>query len=151
MKWATLPQVCCRCRALKLPELGRFFRHRTYSQWLWVCKSCDGHQEIKTLTGHRLSPPELRVKTLLSTFHHPVFSEYTLGPFTFDFSIPRLRLLIEVNSKTYHKSKFNKRRDQNKEAYAKQNSWLLITTSPSPAMLTQVAIAVAERARHLGL
>ena len=36
-----LPQVCIKCRKLKLRSLGRLFRGSRYHQWQFICHECD--------------------------------------------------------------------------------------------------------------
>jgi very-short-patch-repair endonuclease len=48
-----------------------------------------------------------------------------LGPYWYDFAVPKLRLLIELDSSTYHRG-YRLARDHAKSRYAKESSWKLI-------------------------
>jgi len=64
----------------------------------------------------------MAIKILVKTGHRFV-QEYQLGSFWYDFSIPAFRLLIEVDSHTYHSHPSRRRRDRAKAEIASEQGW----------------------------
>src|SRR6267142_1906043 len=129
MKESTLPQLCCRCQnrdiggKLKMPSYGRFFRSRKYNrQPVWICLSCLENPVREARSGQE-SPAERKVSIALQCFGEHFLPEYKLGSFVFDFAFPRLKLLMEVDSWTWHHTGRRKQNDARKLRYAEKCGW----------------------------
>jgi very-short-patch-repair endonuclease len=148
-----LPQVCCRCRLLKVAELGRFFvsRHR-HGVRRWICAACDAPEAVPRLRRHgHESHAEARVRRTLALLQCRALAEYPLGPYIYDFAIPRLRLLIEVDSKQWHRAYDRRRRDRQKDSHASSEQWTLVRITVGPDLERNVAQVVARQRSALGL
>jgi very-short-patch-repair endonuclease len=118
-----LPQVCCKCHALKNAELGRFVK--TKSRWncqRWICDHCDGRQ-VQVGKQRRQSPPEKVAAEVLLNTGYRFIREFPVGIYHFDLAIPALRLLIEIDSWSYHRRNWQKRRDKAKQELAESKGW----------------------------
>lgn len=51
---------------------------------------------------------------------------HSSGSYFFDFALPRLKLLVEIDSWSYHHTKRHKIRDACKHSFAEANGWTLI-------------------------
>ena len=63
---------------------------------------------------------------MLINYGMPFDQEKPLEGFYYDFSIPSLNLLIEIDSHTYHKQISRQRIDRAKDAVAKRMGWKLV-------------------------
>ncbi len=90
-----------------------------------ICDACSDSRKPKFKRGreHRSSPDEHEaIRALIATgdsFHQ----EFAVGPFWFDFAVPRVWLLVEVDSHTYHRFPRQQARDRRKQAYAEKLGW----------------------------
>lgn len=147
-----LPQVCDTCHKLKLAELGTFYRDRDrYNVRWWRCHACHEKTVERKNRKDSESPPERRLRKALAGLRHQCVAEYELGPYTYDFAFPRLMLLIELDSKTYHRTRRQLRVDSLKDGYAKRNEWKLQRIKVSPSFVKEAFDAIAERAAELGV
>lgn len=146
-----LPQVCVKCRKLKVAHLGEFFKSRSrYNRRYWICSQCLEEPKVERLARHQhpSSPIEEEVSKRLAPCGYKVFQEYKLGKFIYDFAVPRLRLLIEVDSYSYHKSKRQLRRDLLKSKSAKAEHWCLVRITPPDTGL-KAQLEVEKRAKEV--
>jgi very-short-patch-repair endonuclease len=127
-----LPQVCRHCHQLKLPELGRFVkvpgRHRGEA---FVCLACLARRTSAMTRGRdqRTSPDAREARQVLLATGTPFTQEYQLGPYWFDFAVPSLRLLVEVDGRTYHRHPSRRARDRVKQELAEANGWRVARVS----------------------
>lgn len=147
-----LPQVCNRCGQLKPIECGQFHWSRVkYHKRLWTCRECADRPRVKRLCRkHDETPIETEARLAIEETAEEAYAEYGLANFVFDFALPRLRLLIEIDSKTYHSAAWRKKRDANKTAWATQNGWHLARLR-SPDLRQQVLHAISVRKATLGM
>lgn len=145
-----LPQVCITCRKLKAARLGKFISpgHR-YSQWLWRCDACQDSAVPRLSRPGKESPAEREARSALVRLRAGAVAEYPLGGYLFDFAVPKLRLLIELDSR-YHHSAGRRRRDRLKSETARDKLWKLVRLSASPGVGTEVMRVVLARRQELG-
>lgn len=77
----------------------------------------------------RTSPDAKAAREALMSTSVPFTQEYKLGPYWFDFAVPGLRLLIEVDGRTYHRHPSRQARDRAKQALAESGGWKLVRVS----------------------
>ena len=123
-----LIQQCIRCRKWKEPSLGRFIfipSSRQPQVPKFICAHCDRPRRFKT--GRRRtrppSPLELRARRTLLDYGLPFTEEFALEPWTFDFAIPSLALLVEVDGKVHQ---YRRRKDYLKHRDAKAAGWGIV-------------------------
>ncbi|MDB6175053.1 MAG: hypothetical protein JWL59_4364 [Chthoniobacteraceae bacterium] len=153
-----LPQVCARCKGFAVSEKGRFVKSReAFGKRRWLCTTCLTTPAFApdnvTRPKRRESPVEKRARMVLLNIyneHMLIFvPEYQMDKATFDFAIPSLKLLIEIDSKSYHSSERQKKRDRWKTAVAKENEWTLFRIQPCPKMELKIERAVLEIQRRI--
>lgn len=127
-----LPQLCCRCKnkdiggRLKMPDQGQFRPNLKYRKApVWVCNHCLNNPIRENRQGQE-SPLERQVREALQIFGEPFVAERKIGKFIYDFAFQRLKLLIEVDSYTYHRSNKKKMIDATKHRNAVQHGWRLV-------------------------
>jgi hypothetical protein len=140
MNVRALPQLCCRCRnrdiggKLKSPELGRFFRSKKYNRApVWVCLPCLKNPVRLQRPGLE-SPAEKKVSIALQCFGEQFIPEFSFGPFIFDFAFPKLKVLMEVDSWTWHHTRSRKQNDARKRRYAEENGWEVVRLRVGPKL-----------------
>ena len=140
MNYRQLPQLCCRCRnrdiagKLKPPETGRFFPSKKYNRPpVWVCLQCLQNL-VRIQRPGQESPAEKKVSIALQCFGEHFIPEYRLGPFIFDFAFPKLKLVMEVDSWTWHHTRSRKRNDARKLQYAQENGWKVARLRVGPKL-----------------
>lgn len=150
----TLPEICCKCRALKTPDLGRYIVKNRVRKF--ICDACsDRSQERRRVCGskerenRRESPAEKALRLFLKDEGFSVVSEYQIGSYFYDFAIPSLRMLIELDSRRYHHGSRAKR-DRIKDHIAAQEEWHLVRVRAGRWMKSDALRAVKERERSLG-
>jgi very-short-patch-repair endonuclease len=148
-----LPQVCARCRKLKAAELGRFVKSSTrYAARYFICANCDANPPVIRLARfNNETPPERQVREALTGCGFQVYAEYKLENFIYDFAIPRLRLLIEIDSRKYHRFPRQKRKDSLKTQIAIKSHWKLVRLTPSDGLRISAVETVRDRRIELGL
>lgn len=144
----SLPQLCCRCRnrdiggKLKMPDKGRFFRSKKYNHPpVWVCNGCLQHP-VRIRRAGQESPAEREVSIALQVFGEHFIPEYQLGPYLFDFAFPKLMLLMEVDSWTWHSSRSRHARDGRKTSFAREAGWELHRLRVGPKLGKRACHAV---------
>jgi very-short-patch-repair endonuclease len=93
----------------------------------------------------------MTVRTTVGKLGFKVYAEFPLGPFTYDFAFPKLRLLIEIDSKRWHSGYARKQRDKRKTANAAQHGWALVRLAVGDNLDTRAELAVKDRASQLGM
>lgn len=151
MTLKSCPQVCIQCRQHKAPQLGRFFRCRhQYASWRWICSACD-NQKVPKQVPRPSSPPERQVKAKLVELGLDAIAEFRLQCYSYDFALPRLRMLVEVDSARWHQSLRQQRRDAKKTKLAQANGWHLVRFKVDSHLPLKVELAVNQRAHELGM
>ena len=150
MRYKTLPQVCCRCRQLKMPNLVKEMTGGRYNQKIIVCLACLEKPEVtRQLRTDKETPIEKDVREALQLCDVKAEAEFPIGPFIFDFAVPRLRLLIEVDSVSYHTTASKKKRDQAKTHLVLEQGWRLVRLKPSKHLRNDAFAAVQEALGHM--
>lgn len=147
-----LPQVCSKCRKLKAANLGSFVKVR--SQWskrLWICDNCHTKPAFTRGRQRKPSPAERMAITILIRTGFPFQQEFPLGKFWFDFAIPALRLLIEVDSWTYHHTPWQLRRDAAKRKVGETEGWKVVNFNWKQDLDGHITSEVDRRKSELGL
>ena len=94
---------------------------------------------------------ERLVRHTLQELHVEAVAEFGLGPFIFDFAIPRLRLLLEINSRRWHARPRRQKRDRAKAKAAQASHWELVALPVDARLQVKVVQAVAQRRSLLGM
>ena len=146
-----LPEFCYRCRKLKDRSLGEFiWRHKWERKPVFRCFNCKNPVKITRHRTTSASPLERRALRVLIDYGMPFDQEKPLEGFYYDFSVPSLNLLIEVDSPTYHKQLSRQRIDRAKDAVAKRMGWKLVRIS-APDIEGKVQAALDQSFNELGL
>jgi very-short-patch-repair endonuclease len=133
-----------------MPELGQFFKGYKFNTRHWICNACLETPEIqRQLRKDKESPIERTVRNALLTLKIHAVAEYPLGKWIFDFCIERLRLLIEVDSITYHR--LRKSKDDVKTSFAENLGWKVIRLHPSQHLGNDAIKCVLQRKSELGM
>ncbi len=120
-----LPAVCCRCRKLKMPDLGDFRRvPGRCHDFKFVCHACSSNE--KPRTGIQLSWLERRVVSVLVETDYRFVREHGIGHYRYDFFIPALGLLIEADSCKWHGRHRQQTRDKAKDRAAENSGYKLV-------------------------
>lgn len=148
-----LPQVCYRCRKLKMPILGKFVRiPGRYHDYRFICNNCAeplNHRPATRGRSRAPSPLEKAVFRQLAESGCKFEQERSVGPFWVDFAIPSLRLAIEAQGRTYHRHPSRQARDRAKRAALEKIGWKVVNVYfPDPE--GQVQVALERRAHELG-
>lgn len=77
--------------------------------------------------------------------HIEADAEFKLGTFIYDFAIPKLGLLLELDSKRYHTNKRHRIRDNAKDKNAANQGWTLKRVRIGPHMVLDVERAIIEQ------
>jgi len=146
----SLPQVCVRCRQMKAANTGKFqWSRHVYHRKIWVCDECGEKRRVPRLTRKSdETPPEREVREALERIEVKALAECPMAGFIFDFAVPKLRLILEVDSRSYHSSWKARRRDSHKDAWAEKNGWKLVRLR-HPDLAQQVIHAIAGRRQEL--
>ncbi len=91
-----------------------------------------------------MTPPERQVFEQLALYGIRFEQEFPLGGFFFDFAVPLFRMLIEVDSYTYHRHPSRRHRDREKTAIAERDGWKVARVS-NPDIAAKVAKAFLDR------
>lgn len=144
--YENLPQPCHRCRKLKEAHLGKFIklRHR-YNTKIWICLNCLDNPKADKGVQRRDSPPERYAKKVLMASGWHFVQNYKIESAFFDFAIPQLSLLIEIDSKSYHRYPRQKSNDRRKDALAAQNHWNLHRFRPGAGLENQISGLISSR------
>lgn len=150
-----LPEVCSRCKKLKMSDLGRFVHAReSYRRRYWVCFDCLEEKKIPRLARKcNESPPERILRQALHGYRFRAFSEYKLGQYWYDFAVPKLRTVIELDSYTYHRGQ-RRAKDAKKTENAEKRLWKLYRTrveDGDSSFVNKIIIMLDKRAASIGL
>ena len=146
MIYKGMPDVCCRCKKMKAAELGQHKPGFRYNTHIFTCFECLSKPRVNRL--HRKNnetPPEKEVRMWLQQNHVEADAEFKLGSFIYDFAIPKLGLLIELDSKRYHTNKRHRIRDSVKDKSAANQGWTLKRVRIGPHMVLDVERAIIEQ------
>ena len=131
-----------------MPDHGRFLPNTQYRKaQVWVCLPCLAKPQRQHRKGLE-SPLEKKVREALHVFGEPFNAEYRVGTakFFYDFAFPRLKLLLEIDSRTWHGSKRKRRVDAAKKANAEAHGWKLVRVFNGPKIgLRAVKLVRARR------
>jgi len=145
-----LPEVCFRCHRLKASTLGRWVKvaGRAHDRH-WVCNRCLGKPIINSVS--RRSPIELEARRAVLATGYRFNEEFELGPFRYDLAIPALRLLLELDSRRWHRHPSRIARDRKKDQLAKVEGWTLarVSTKQAESVSFSVRQAVLRREAEL--
>jgi very-short-patch-repair endonuclease len=144
--------LCCViCRKFKPESLGKLVKSRTrHNHKYFVCDHCRLTPPIRR--HHRENqetPPEREVREALMGCGFSVEAEFKVGRFIYDFAVPKIRLLIEVDSNRYHRLPRQIKRDRLKDKCAHEQHWKLVRVKTSGAGSAALA-ALQNRAQELG-
>jgi len=143
-----LPQVCPICRKMKPSKCGKFIQSRVKKRW--VCSEClEKRETLKRGRQRRLSPPERLVLSALIEEKFVFECEFKVENFFFDFALPHLRVLIEIDSYSYHKG-IRAEKDGRKAQAAKKAGWDLLRFKPSKRLKVKVLRSLMSRRDQLG-
>lgn len=145
----SLPQVCVKCRQLKMPNLGEFKKKsgRTHD-FYFTCYSCQPSAEQVSPEKHRASWLERKVIPVFTASGQRFIREFELEKFRFDFCIPKLWLLIEVDGRTYHLRPWRQARDAAKDALAESKGYAVVRVR-EPDIIGKVQAAIDLRVEEL--
>lgn len=131
-----------------MPDLGKFVRRRGRCHEVYfLCFACDSNPAFTRGRERKASPDEVEARCTLLEIGLPFKQEVALGHYWFDFSVPSVRLLIEVDSQTYHSGK-RKLRDVSKQFLAESQGWQVIRVR-RPDIKGKLVAAVELRAYEL--
>jgi len=146
-----LPEVCHYCRKLKSRAAGRFQRIPGRCHFKFVCDACRAKLQERPGLRHRRRRPSylerIAIRVLTQTGYR-FDQEYPIEGFFFDFAIPALRLLIEVDGRTWHRQPSRKRRDRVKTEAAKKRGWAIGRASP-PDIEGKIVVMIDYREEQL--
>ena len=99
-----------------MPNLGRFVWFKDRVQPIFICTSCDTKPPFIRHCARRPSPLEIRARKTLIEYGLPFGQDKRIGPWKFDFAVPSLALLIEVDGRSYHRHRWGRDRAKTNEA-----------------------------------
>lgn len=142
---SNLPQVCVKCRKLKLATLGKFIKSARWGKSSWMCLACAEPTGVQRMCRRNdETPPEREVRSWLTQKKVPAVAEFSLKGFIFDFAIPTKRVLIELDSKRYHRCRRHLARDAIKTKTALDDMWKIIRVPIGPHMLLDLELALTR-------
>ena len=150
-----LPQVCGTCHKLKPADaISRRKCKGRYNAFYHICDACaEKPAPIRRLNRvNQETPIERTVRIALQGCGFKCEAEYPVDGCLFDFAVPSLMLLIEVDSPSYHRYPRQKRRDAIKTKIAKKHEYKLVRVRPDIGTVDLLAIrAVEARRDELGV
>jgi len=146
MIYPGMPDVCCQCKKLKAANLGKHKPGYRYNTHIFTCFECLSKPRVQRLNRkNNETPPEKEVRMWLQENNVEATAEFKLGPFIYDFAVPNLGLLIELDSRRYHMHKRHRIRDQAKDKTAADKGWTLRRVRIGPHMVIDVERAIIEQ------
>jgi very-short-patch-repair endonuclease len=133
-----------------MPHLGKF-RVVGHGRRAWTCDSCLDKPTFIRCGRRRETPPEKTAREILLQSGHKFYQEYELKKFKFDFAIPRLRLLIEIDSRSYHRYPRQKANDRAKTKVAEEQKWSLLRVQWPGDLEGIIAKTICDLEAQLGL
>lgn len=147
----SLPEYCSKCHKLIDPENGRFTvknRRKFFICFNCIEKKKNSRRELAAGgKARRESPAERSLRTFLTDNGFKPVCEYPLDEFQFDFAFPNIRLLIELDSKRWHKTILSRCRDKRKTEIALAHDWKLVRIQVGRWMRNDAYAAVKDRMR----
>ena len=141
-----LPQLCSRCHKQKAANTGQLMwsKHKFHRK-IFVCFACLEKPHVpRLMRKNDETPIEKEAREAIERTGEKAFAEYSMGAFIFDFVLPRRRLIIEIDSESYHSSGKAKRRDTQKDDWAKRNRWRLVRIR-APDIAQQIIHVISTR------
>ena len=147
---SNLPQVCTKCRKLKLLSDGKLIKSTTrWNKRYFVCTACLSLPQRLSRVSQE-SRPEREVREAFKVAGIGCyFAEYPVDRFKFDFGFPKLRLLIELDSKLWHGLASRKKRDQIKDRVARAKEWEVVRIQIGEDLGRRAVEAVRNREAQL--
>ena len=144
--------VCAVCRKPKPESLGKLKTSRTrHNTKYFVCDNCGLNTPVQRKNRvNQETPPEREVREALSGCGFKAEAEFKVDRFIYDFAVPKIRLLIEVDSQRYHRLPRQIKRDRQKDKVASQFHWKLVRLRTGSGLGTAVLQAGAARVQELG-
>lgn len=78
-------------------------------------------------------------------------AEFKLGPFIYDFAVPKIGLLIELDSRKYHTNTRHRTRDSYKDKNAMNHGWTIKRVRIGPHMLLDLERCLLEQRAAMGI
>jgi very-short-patch-repair endonuclease len=152
MKRGTMPEVCSSCRKMKLPNLGEYKAAFRYNTWRFTCHECLGKPKVQRLNRrNNETPPEREARMWLQQNKIQASAEFKLGSFIYDFAVPKLGLLIELDSRRYHTNTRHRLRDSHKDKSAVGYGWTVKRIRIGPHMLLDLEKCLHEQRASVGI
>jgi len=158
-----LPQICVRCKKLVVPEKGVFMKSRSrYNTYRFMCHKCrspaERHMHLKRTDKPADTPIERRVRKYLIQFvkYHVddpqewrwqqefELPDKNYGNKRFDFCFLGKKILIEVDSRKYHRTRRQLINDKFKDRLAKKYGYTLIRIQPCSKMQKKLYAAIRK-------
>lgn len=152
---SSLSQRCSRCSKIKPGNVvSRRKCKGRYNKFYYICDHCASQPaDIKRNNRfNKETPPERVVREALKGCGFKCEAEFELGGCLYDFAVPRLMLLMEIDTASYHRYPRQKRRDAVKSRIAHDNNYKLVRVHRDLGMLDLRALrAVEMRKAELGI
>lgn len=148
-----MPELCSKCRRLKPREAGSFRIDPRSNRRRFVCDECglgSGPRRFLSASTHRPSKLELEATRVLLDLGLPFIRQFRIGKSTYDFAIPKLRLIIEVDGPHGHSGPSRAARDRARESNAKVAGWE-VGRAKIPDVAGKVDALARRRMAELGL
>ena len=117
-----LPELCTKCRELKDASLMTSVRVRgRMHDRVRICHACLSVKKVTKDRAHRESPLEKRARETLLDLGYHFRQEHQVGKFFYDFALPALRILVEVDGYRWHAHRAH--RDRAKTRLAENAGW----------------------------
>ena len=136
-------EICARCRKVSHDAVSVKSKTR-YNTFYRLCRACLGSSVTRRRRIHEESPVERELRKELTNerLGVPVLFEYSISGsrFIFDIAVPRLRLLIELDSPSYHRYPRQLKRDKAKTEEARRLGWDLVRIKTTEPQLTFLVV-----------
>lgn len=151
MNHRDLPQICVKCRKLKMPNLGTTVPGYRYNTFRFTCFECSSKPKVTRLcrTNNETQPESEVRQWLAKNGYTNAVAEYKLRPFIYDFAVPSLGLLIELDSKSYHQHPRHKIQDAKKDLHATSQGWTVKRVTIGPHMLLDLERCLIDAKAYL--
>jgi very-short-patch-repair endonuclease len=147
-----LPELCVACKELKMPVCGIFKIH-TNGRKTFKCLACEAKEDIKKRKSGSKKPSyaEIEIMKAFDRLSVQYIREYVLGYFYYDFFIPSLYLIIEVDSVTYHINRRHNHRSKNETAYNHGIELVRVLWRDGMDIYGTTCAVIAKRKNELGI
>ena len=132
--------------------MGRIIRTSS-GQRIFICDNCTDKVENRQFhqgATRRPSKLEKEATQVLTDAGLPFIRQFRLEDSTFDFAIPRLRLLVEIDGPRGHRGATRRARDAARDAKAQAHQWTVEHVSV-PDVAGKLAAMMYRRMHALGL